>query len=111
MASPRRGNRRRRDAQAAGVRSRLPDQTNATLKLLHQVLVSIRIATGNRDLKLAYELADAFEELPMKILRGEWKEVREGFERIYLESLFQSHPELIALRQEWQRVVAANKSG
>jgi hypothetical protein len=45
----------------------ITEQTNAILKLLHEVLVLIRIATGNVDVKLAYELADAFEELPMKI--------------------------------------------
>ena len=81
---------------------------DAALRLLHQVLIRIRTASGEGDSKLAYELADSFEELPMKVVREEWDEIDRDFERIYLKSLFEEHSDLTAIRGEWLRLTRAD---
>lgn len=63
----------------------------AALKLLHQVLVRIRLAAGRKDSELAYELAEAFHELPMMLVRGASLDQRH-YEDLYIGDLFERYP-------------------
>jgi hypothetical protein len=79
----------------------------AALGLLHQVLVQIRIAAGRKDSELAYELAEAFHELPMMLVRGDsLVGDRRNYEDLYLGDLFERYPELEAVRRDWLSLIA-----
>jgi hypothetical protein len=78
----------------------VPERTRRLLEVLHEVLVCIRDAAGSGDMKLAFNLADAFEELPARVAREGVLDCAE-FERIYFSSLLEAKPEFERLRRAW----------
>jgi hypothetical protein len=86
-------------------------QTAALFALVHQVFVRIRSASGSGNNELAYALADSFEELPAKVMRGDpIASITSEYEKIYLKELFASEGDnLMAIKREWCRFVEASR--